>query len=344
MAKKDKPKLNYGAELKRLKEQGPERLYLLCGPEDYLRERFLEELRKCCGVTEEDFGYQRLNGQSLDLNELAQAVDALPFFAERSLVEVRDYDLAKCREADCERLKALVEDIPDYCTLVFVYAADTEPDGRSAAVKAVKKAGYTMEFTQQEQGALVRWVQNRFAGLGKQIAASEAQYLIFLCGSGMSRLIPEIEKAASYAPGDTVTREHIDATADRIPEANIFTMTDLLSQRRYDAAAGLLSDLLADKRNHPIQINALIGQQMRRMYAVKVGQAAGRGRSDIMELCSLRFDFLYDKLSAAAKPFTMEQLGAFVSLCAEYDFRMKSTGQDPGLLLRELFARLAVGV
>ena len=344
MAKKDKPKLNYGAEVKRLKEQGPERLYLLCGPEDYLRECFLEELRKCCGVTEEDFGYQRFNGANLDLDQLRQAVDSLPFFAQRSLVEVRDYDLAKCREADCKRLKALVEDIPDYCTLVFVYAAGVDPDGRSAAVKAVKKAGYTIEFTPQDQGALVRWVQNRFAGLGKQISSAEAQYLIFLCGSGMSRLIPEIEKAASFAPGDTVSRAHIDATADPIPEANIYNMVELLAQRRYDDAAGLLRDLQGDKSYPPIRINALIGQQMRRMYAQKAGQAAGRSRGDIMELCELRYDFHYDKLSAAAKPFSLEQLGAYVSLCAEYDFRMKSTGQDAGLLLRELFARLAAGV
>lgn len=344
MAKKDKPKLNYAAELRRLREQGPERLYLLCGPEDYLRECFLAELRRCCGVTEDDFGYQRLDGAALDLNTLSQAVDALPFFAARSLVEVRDYDLSKCRDADCERLKTLVADIPDYCTLVFVCAADSEPDGRSAAVKAVKKAGWTIEFTQQEQGALVRWVQNRFAGLGKQAGPAEAQHLIFLCGSSMSRLIPEIEKAASYAREDAVTQADIDATADRLPEANIFTMTDLLSQRRYDAAAGLLGELLADKANHPIQINALIGQQMRRMYALKAGQAAGRSRSEIMELCGLRFDFLYDKLSAAAKPFSLEQLGAYVGLCAEYDFRMKSTGLEPGLLLRELFARLAAGV
>ena len=46
MAKKDKKeKLNYNAEIKALKERGPERLYVLCGPEDYLREAFLGQLR-----------------------------------------------------------------------------------------------------------------------------------------------------------------------------------------------------------------------------------------------------------------------------------------------------------
>jgi len=38
MAKRKKePPLNYNAEIRRLKDQGPERLYLLWGEEDYLR-------------------------------------------------------------------------------------------------------------------------------------------------------------------------------------------------------------------------------------------------------------------------------------------------------------------
>lgn len=62
-----------------------------------------------------------------------------------------------------------------------------------------------------------------------------------------------------------------------------------------------------------------------------------------MELCSLRYDFLYDRLSNAAKPYSAAQLGKLTSLCAEYDYRMKSSGTDPALLLRELFARIAAG-
>jgi len=46
MAKKDKPVFNYNLEIKQLKEYGPERLYLLYGQEDYLRERFVDELKK----------------------------------------------------------------------------------------------------------------------------------------------------------------------------------------------------------------------------------------------------------------------------------------------------------
>jgi DNA polymerase-3 subunit delta len=342
MAKKDKKeRLNYNAELKALQEQGPGRLYMLFGPEDYLREAYLTEMRKLCVPSEDDFSYQRFDGPNLDMGALREAVDALPFFSEKRMVEVRDYDINACRENDCARLKEIIADVPDWCTLCFVFGASYAPDGRTAAVKALKKAAHCVEFTEQEQGALARWVVNRFRALGKGAALNDAEYLIFLSGTRMNALIPEIEKAAAYAAGETVTRGDIDATANRLPEADVFELTDCIARRRFDDAAALLRDLLADKNNHPIMLNALIGQQLRRMYAFKAGQAAHRSRADIMELCGLRYDFVFEKLSAAAKPFSLNQLAELVKLSAEYDFRMKSTGQDPQALLSELFARIA---
>ena len=343
MAKKDKVKLNYAQEVRQLKENGPQRLYLLYGPEDYLRERFLEELRKICVPEGDDFSYKRLDGPVIDLGQLQEAVDSVPFFSERTLVEVRGYDINKCRENDCERLKSIIGDLPDYCTLVFVIASDYDLDGRLAAVKALKKAGKSMEFTEQEGSALVGWITNRFKALGKSISRSDAEYLSLPSGTRMNSLIPEIEKAAAYAAGETVSRADIDTTANRIPEADVFAMTDMIARRRFDDAAGMLSDLLSNRENHPILLTALIGQQMRRLYAVKLGQAAGRSRADMMERCSVRYDFIYDKLVQAARAFSEEQLGNIVKLCAEYDFRMKSTGLDANILIRELFARIVAG-
>ena len=343
MAKGKKAALNYSAEVKLLRSGGPGRLYLLYGPEEYLREQYLKELRGLCVPEEDEFSFRRFNGPSVDPAELGEAVNAMPFFTRRSFVEVRDYDLNKCREAAWERLKGIASDVPEWCTLVFVQSADNAPDGRLTAVKGLKKLGKSLEFTEQDTGALVRWVGGRFRALGKDIAAGDAEYLLFLAGSRMNGLIPEIEKAAAYASGPAVTRADLDATVNRLPEADVWALTDLLGARRYDEAARLLSVLLGSKDNHPILLNALIGQQLRRMYACKAGQAAGRNRREIMELCGVRFDFIYEKLSVAAKPYSLGQLGTLVDLCAEYDYRMKSTGTDPGVLLRELFARIAAG-
>lgn len=342
MAKKDKPKFNYSLEVKLLKEKGPERLYLLYGAEDYLRERFLDELKKICVSDELDFNYKRLDGPNIELQKLAEAVDAVPFFAEHTFVEVRGFDINKCRDADCEKLKSIISDIPDYCTVVIIIGSDYELDGRLAGVKAVKKYGRSIEFTEQDQDALIKWIANRFSAYSKSISRTDAEYLTFVSGNLMNRLIPEIEKIASHTTEPVVTRADIDATAHRIPEADVFEMTDMLSQGRIDAAASLLSALLTDKNNAPIYLLAIFAQQIRKMYAFKLAQSKGKGKNAIMEICSLRYDFLYNKLATCAKPYSLTALKNLVELCAEYDFLMKSSGVDNVVLMKELLIKVAV--
>ena len=81
-----------------------------------------------------------------------------------------------------------------------------------------------------------------------------------------------------------------------------------------------------------------------RLYTLRAALDARLGRDETMELLGTSYTFVYNKLRDAASRCSLEELGQQVCLCAEYDYRMKSTGLDPGALLRELFARLAAGV
>ena len=207
MAKKSgKPegKLNYPAEVRELKSRGPERLYFLWGPEDYLREQYLTQLKKICLPEGDDsFSFRRINGPDLDPLVLRQAVDAIPFLTERSFVELRDVDLNKLSQA--EACLEVISDIPEYCTVVFLQSAQFEPDGRIKFVKGLRSFAKELKFTPQTQGMLTDWIVRRFAAAGKGIELGAAQRLIFISGDLMSRLIPEIEKIAAYAKGPKVT-------------------------------------------------------------------------------------------------------------------------------------------
>ncbi len=342
MAKKEKQKFNYGLEVKYLKDKGPARLYLLYGPEDYLRERFIEELKKLCISDELDFNYKKLSGPSVDMSLLSEAVDSVPFFSDRTFIELRGFDINKCRESECEQLKRIISDLPEYCTLAIIISSDYELDGRLAAIKAVKKYARSIEFTEQDQDALIKWISNRFSAFEKSISRSDAEYLTYVSGTLMTRLIPEIEKVASHCRSNCISRSDIDATAHRIPEADVFDMTDMLSRGNIDSAARLLGDVLADKTNTPIFILAIFSQQIRKMYAYKLAVSKGKGKSAIMELTGVKYDFLYNKLSACAKPYSISALKNLVELCTEYDYLMKSSGVDGAVLMKELLIKVAV--
>lgn len=337
-----KHKTDYAVELKTLKDGGPGRLYLLWGAEDYLRESFLEELKRQCGVSPSDFNYHRLSGSPPNVRAVGEALDAVPFMGEHTFIEVRDFDVNACREESAEELTKLLSDIPDYATAVFLLPLGYEPDGRLSMMKTMKKLGSAIEFTAQSQGLLINWMTRRFEAIGKSIGRAQCERLIFTSGELMTGLIPEIEKIGGYAKGDSITDEDIDKVALRIPEASIFEMTDRLSERKFDAAAELMAELL-QTGEHPIKLLAMIGFQLRRLYNARVALDEGLGRDFVMESCRISYPFLADKLLSSARGFTTAQLIKAVELCAESDYRMKSSSEDDGDILKELLLRVAVG-
>lgn len=340
--KKTEDKLNYTAAVRELKSFGPERLYLLWGPEDYLREQYLSQLKKICLPEGEDsFSFHRMNGPELDLNELGDAIDAMPFMTERTLVEIREADLNKIK--DHESVIKVLKDIPDYCTVAFVQSARFEPDGRLKIFKSLREIAKELKFTQQSQGALVDWITRRFAAAGKNIDLEAAQRLIFISGDLMNRLIPEIEKIAAYAKGDKVTVNDVNTVAIHIPEADIFEILDNISEKKNNTAAAKLSELLADKNNEPIMIIAVLGMQMRRLYAARLALDRGLGAKYVMDSCNVKFEFLANKVYHAARGFTLSQLKRAVELCAEADYRMKSTADDDMGIVKETVMRIMAG-
>ena len=117
---------------KKLKSGLLDRCYLLYGKERYLQDYYGRELRKTVLGREDDpFNLRLLEGKNLDLQALSDAVDAYPSFAERAMVEVRDYDPFQISEDESKRLFAILEDLPDYCCVVFLYdTVEFKPDKR----------------------------------------------------------------------------------------------------------------------------------------------------------------------------------------------------------------------
>lgn len=333
--------VNFKAEVAQLKTEGPKRMYLLCGQEEYLRERFYETLKKTCLPDgEDDFSYKRINGPELDVNELREAVDAIPFLTDRTFVELRDIDINKPKDPD--GLIGVLTDIPDYCTVCFIHNSQFEADNRGKLVKFIKSNGYELKFMQQSQGALIDWIARRFAACGKSVDLEAAQRLIFISGDLMARLIPEIEKVAAYAKGDKVKVSDVDAVAHHIPEANVFELTEYIAQKQYNSAMNLLGEILADDGNEPIFLLAILGIQMRKLYAARIAIEHDLGAKYVMDVCSVR-DFVANKLMNAARGFTMEQLKRAVVLCAEADYKMKSSSVDDEELLKEIILEIAAG-
>ena len=96
--------------------------YIFFGEESYLREYYLGEVRKkLIPDGFEEFNFHALEGKDLSVQSLAEMAEAMPMMAERTLLVVSDFDLFKLGEEQREKLIAFLNDIPEYCCVVFVY-------------------------------------------------------------------------------------------------------------------------------------------------------------------------------------------------------------------------------
>lgn len=344
MAKK-KEQVDYASLERALKAEGPGRLYMLRGEEDYLRDKYLGVLRDMC-VPEglDSFNYRRIQGPKLDLREFSEAVESMPFMGERTMIEVRDFDINRSGDYDGAQFSSVLADIPAWATVAFVFSPGYAPDGRLTPVKNLRKLGVDAEFTAQEGSALVRWVVQHFRAAGKECDSDTAYHMLFVCGTLMNSLLPEIAKVAAHAPGQQIRRQDIDEVALRLPETRVFDMTEALAARQYDRAAAVLTDLLADREQSVQGILYMIGEQMRRLYAARI--APGPDKNSYMSECfpelGGRQAFLIPKLLTAARNYSVQRLARAVSLCADMEYKSRDGGPVGEDMLRELLVRLAM--
>lgn len=343
-SKKQAPSASdYGEEIRLLKKKGPQRLYYIWGEESYLSSQLLIALKNVClPEGEDDFSFRRINGPEIDVKELRGAVDALPFLSERTFVEIHD---AVISSDAADAAIDVLSDIPEHCTVVFIYDSEYKPDNRLKFTKFLKASGREIMFSRQNEGKLGSWIVRRFDACGKKVDPDAVMRLMFVSGTLMSRLIPEIEKIASYAKGERVTVSDINAVASRIPEANVFELASLISQRQFNSASALLGELLYDRSNEPIALLAILGNQMRRLYAARLVIEAGKGADELVSLGIVKNIYAAKNDISAARGFSAKQLSYAVRLCAENDYRMKRTASDEMAgILKETVMCIAAGM
>lgn len=336
MAKKNEAPVKGLDVLKQdIKEGSYGRLYFFCGEEHYLRDHYLQQLKKkLLDGPAEDFNYHRFTQENMDLQALADAVEAMPMMAEYSLVQVDDYDLSKLNEADREVLTGILSDIPDYCTVVFVFdTVEYKVDARQKKLAEVLSRGLKVEFLRQSQRELNGWIRRHFKAYGKDIGDRQCEYLTFITGGTMTALGAEIGKIAAYASDAVVTDQDINAVVIPVLDAEVFDMTDAIAAGDYEKAILKLRTLL-QMQEEPIYLLAAIGSGLRRLLYARACMAAGKGADGLAELLKAStgrapHEYVLQKTMTTARRVSDRFCERAVTLCMETDEKLKSfSGSD----------------
>lgn len=318
-------------------------LYVFTGEEAYLRARYAEKLREAV-VTPgtEAFNFHRVEGKNLSVRELAEMTEALPMLAERTMVEVDDFDPFACTAEEREAFADMVEHFPPYCCLLLYFdLAPYKENGTMKRLSAAMKRFSIVEFPLQERGKLIGWVRRHFEKYGKSIDTQTCERLIFTCGEQMATLVNEIEKIAAYAHGTEITAADIRAVATPMTETVVFEMTNAVTAGDFDGAARELGALLRQKED-PGYLLAALGNELRRLYSARLALDSGRDSLFLKDLWGMRSDYPAKLLLSSARNVSTAWCRRAVVEAERLGCRMRTgTGTDGEGELKRFLMELA---
>ncbi len=343
MAKKPSTENEAYQQLKAdIKQNALRSCYLFYGEEAYLREAYLGQIRKkLLGGPAAEFNFHRFRKDSLDWDQVSTAVEAMPMMAERTLILLEDVDLYKEPEASREKIISILEDLPDYCCLIFIYdTVDYSPDKRLKKLhSALSQHALVVEFRKQSGSEMRSWIQRQARKGGKVIDNATADYLAFLKDNSLSALVGEIEKLTAYADGEAITKLDVDTVVEPTLTAATFDISNALADGAYERALLKLQDLLALQED-PILLLGTVAAQMRRLLYGRILYENGKSSEELVKLLGgspygarITMDSVRKLTSAFCK--------RAVLLCLEADRRMKTSRDTPERILELLILQLS---
>ena len=304
-------------------------IYLLYGEEGYLKRQYRDRFIKAMLPEGDTMNYAHYEGKNINVREVIDLAETLPFFAQRRLIVFEDTGFFKSAGAE---LADYIKDMPETTYFVFV---ENEVDKRSKLYKAVKAKGHIVELTTQDEGTLKRWIQGIVRREKKQISDSVILYFLNKVGTDMENIQRELEKVFCYAlDRQEITREDIDAVCVTQITNHIFDMVNAVADKNQRRALDLYYDLLALKEP-PMRILFLMIRQYRILFQVKGLSGQGYGKKEIASKAGLH-PFAAGKYMDQAKKFRMSELRAVMEDGADHEQRVK-TGLLTDNLAVELF-------
>lgn len=292
-------------------------VYLLYGEERYLKKQYKDKLKKALCAADDNMNNHFFEGKGISVGEVIDLAETMPFFADRKVIFLENSGFVK---SGGEQLAEYLGSQNETTLLILV---ESEIDKRSKLYKAIQSHGCVVEFTQQDENTLKRWIAGILAKEGKKITESTVQLFLTKTGTDMENIHGELEKLICYCMDrEVVTAEDVEAICTTRISSHIFDMVDAIAGRKQARALELYYELLALKEP-PMRILFLIARQCNILLQVKSMKSKGFGNKDMASVIGVP-PFAVGKYAAQAGKFKAAVLRNAVTKCVEAEEAVKT--------------------
>ena len=185
-------------------------LYFLYGDEKLLVRRNLNRLLKKLDGNFPEFNFQEFPHDA-PVDNIADAVVAMPFMAERKCVTVSDLNVEAMNTAELDKLYELLDTIPE-TTVLILYLPTLEIDPKKSAkwrtfLKKLDTRGFSLPSLRLKDNELEKYVCREAEKANCLLSRKLAERIVQYVGNDLNALTNEVTKLCAFAGGGEITAE-----------------------------------------------------------------------------------------------------------------------------------------
>lgn len=303
-----------------------------------------------------DSNRHRLDGGQLNLAELLNVCNAIPFMDPRRMVIVDGLlttfegrrtgggrrnnaartsgNAASASLRGWERLTDAIPMMPGSTVLVFT---DGSLSNGNPLLRALTDVAQVQPLPTPNGEQLARWVKSSVEEKGGSISPPAIRSLTDMVGQDLWALDQELEKLCLYTQGQRIGEEHVSEMVHQAREANIFAAVDAMIDGRQGLALQLLQQLKQDGRDATYVV-AMVERQLRLLALARNAMDEGAPQSDLGRRIGATSDFVLRKTVDQARRHSFAGIAYRYERLLEADLAIKTGRMEPDLALELLAA------
>ena len=317
-------------------------LYFLYGNDEFAITRRLKEFESDFpDPTSADMNTARLDGRSIDENDLNNAVNAMPFLAKRRLVLLQNPSSKYNNPSTRKKFFEFLEKAPDTARLVMYESVEPKEAEKHWLVKWAQKDNQriqTKAFMLPRLKDMTGWIVNETKNQGGKIDPRAAEMLKDMVGVDTRQAGMEIAKLLAYANwARPITVQDVEAVCIVTSQQSVFDFVDALANGNGKAAQHLLHRLLESEDEFSLW--GMVVRQFRLLIQAREILDARGNQNDVARALGVH-PFVAEKTTQQAGRFSIESLEYIYHKLLSIDEGVKTSQMTLDLAMDTLVVEL----
>lgn len=293
---------------------------LLYGENDF---ELKKHLRKLISDFPDKNAIEKIDGDSISADNLADLLSGVSLFSSNRLVIIRD----------ASSNKEVWDKLPDYIqTDTQLILIESSPDKRTKTFKQLQKQATVTEFKNKTDSELRNWLAAEAKSINLEINPSLAEKIINRAGSDQWKLSFALQKLAQM---DKIDEQAIIDLIEPSAQSNVFILIDASLSRSPDKVHELVSEIGVTE--DPYYFFGLFSSQIFQLVTLA---SSNKKPADVASDLGVH-PYPLQKLNSISKQLNENDLQKISTIVAKCDNQLKRSGAEPWLVIEQALMKIA---